>query len=247
MSCRRNWNAVRMVADNIRAGDRSYWNLTKIPDLPTSGFDAIEELHQRGLVKASRREDRVEPTDAFWPWLEELQLAEAQQAAVRQTNAASPGRQPLANTDPGNLPILPSASPEGIVGLPHAPAPGGLKPRRQRVKRPDLLGWEQMCVSIIDFIRTQGGRVTLSQLRRGLNAYRYPEEVFDFALRRLQNRGAIKIEKEPRTRRQWVTLLEVPQKYEATRLPPKRRRHAPRSRGQTPWFQALMAEQELED
>jgi len=244
MGRRENWNAIRMVADNIRAGDRSYWNLTKIPDLPTSGFDAIEELHQRGLVRASLREDRVDPTDAFWPWLEELQLAEAQQAAAQQTNAASPGRQAAANADPGNLPILRSASPEGTVGLPHAPAPALVKPRRPRTKRPKLLSWEQMCVRILDFITTHGCRATLSQLRRGLNAYRYPW-LFDMALRRLQNRGAIKIEKEPRTRRQWVTLLEVPQKYAATKLPPKRRRRAHRSRGQTPWFQALMAEREL--
>ena len=161
MGRRRNWNAVRMVADNIRAGDRSYWNLTKIPDLPTSGFHAIAELHKR-LVIASSRENSVEPTEAFWPWLEEVRLAEAQQAAAQQTNAASPGRQPLANTDPGNLPILPFVSPEGIVGLPHAPAPGGLKPRRQRVKRPDLAGLEQMCVKHRRLDRTQGASLALS-------------------------------------------------------------------------------------
>jgi len=234
-----------MVADNIRAGDRSYRNLTKIPDLPTSGFDAIEELHQRSLVKASFREDRVEPTDAFWPWLEELQLAEAQQAAAQQTNAASPGRQPLANTDPGHLPILPSASPEGIVGLPHAPAPALVKPRRPRIERPDLDRVDQMCVKIVDLMNHKGHRLPLSIIRRGVNAYRYPPWLIDMALRRLQR--ALKIEKAPGTRRQWATLLEVPQKYEATRLPPKRRRDAPRSRGRSPWFQALMAEQELED
>ena len=161
---------------------------------------------------------------------------------MSQEISLNTGRQAVANTDPGNLPME-FASPEGTVGLPYALAPA---PRRQRVKRPERLGWDRMCVRILDFITTHGRRVTLSQLRRGLNAYRYPW-LFDMALRRLQNRGAIKIEKEPRTRRQWVTLLEVPQKYAATKLPPKRRRRAPRSRGQTPWFQALMAERELGD
>jgi hypothetical protein len=246
MGRRRNWDAVRMVAENIASGDRSYWNLLKIPDLPTSGVPAMAELHENRFVIASSRENSVEPTEAFWPWLEGVRQTEAQQAAAQQANDALPGRQAVANTDPGNLPMLEFASPEGTVGFPHSPAPGGLKPRRQRVKRPELLGWEQMCVSVINFIRTQGGRVTLSQLRRGLNAYRHPE-VFDFALRRLQKRRAIKIENEPGSRREWVTLLEVPQKYEATKLPLERRRCAPRSRGQTPWFQALMAERELED
>ncbi len=244
MGRRRNWNAVRMVADNIRAGDRSYWNLTKIPDLPTSGVLAIAELHKKHLVIASSRENSVEPTEAFWPWLEEVRQAEAQQAAAQQTNAASPGRQPLANTDPGNLPILPFVSPEGIVGLPHASAPRGLKPRRQRVKRPDLDQVDQMCVKIVDLMNHKGHRLPLSIIRRGLNANRYPG-LLDFAFGRLHR--ALKIEKEPGTRRKWVTLLEVPEKYAATRLPPKRRRHSPRSRGQTPWFQARMAEREWED
>ena len=53
MGRRTYWNAVRMVAENIRLGDREYWNLTKIPDLPTSGSDAIRELEEKGLVKAS--------------------------------------------------------------------------------------------------------------------------------------------------------------------------------------------------
>ena len=245
MGRRKNWNAARMIADSLRAGDRSYRNLTKIPDLPTSAFAAIDELVSKGLVKASWSEGRVEPTEAFWPWLETLRLAEAQQAAAQQTNAALPGRQAVANTDPGNLPMLEFASREGAVGLPHAPAPALVKPRRPRIKRPDLDRVDQMCVKIIDFMNHYGRRLPRSTVRRGVNDYRYPG-VFDFALRRLRNR-ALTIEKEPRTRREWLTLFEVPPKYEATALPPKRRRHAPRSRGQSPWFRALMAEQELED
>jgi len=234
-----------MVAEDIAIGDRVFWNLVQRPDLPTSGFDAIEELHKKGLVTASLRENRVEPTEAFWPWLEELQLAEAQQAAAQQTNAVLPGRQSLPSPDPAP-PILPFASPEGAVGLPHAPVQALIKPRRAQVNRPDLEHVDQMCVRILDFMNHNGHRLPLSTIRRGLNAYRC-RDLFNRALRRLQNRRAIMVDKEPATRREWVTLQELPQKYRATKLPPKRRRHAPHSRGQTFWFQALMAERELED
>jgi hypothetical protein len=88
--------------------------------------------------------------------------------------------------------------------------------------------------------------MTSSQLRRGVSGYRYPE-IYDLALQKLQSLRAIKVEKEPETRRQWVTLLEIPPKYEAMRPKPKRKRRKPRSRGQTEWFQRLMDEQELED
>lgn len=245
MGRRNYWNAVRMIAEDIRAGDRRYWNLTKNPDLPTSGVCAIEELHEQGLVKASSREDRVEPTEAFWPWLEELQQAEAQQAAT-QWNQSSSARQPPATAVPTSVPASALEPPEGTRSSPRTVAPAAIKARRPRIKRPDLDQVNQMCVKIIDFMNHKGHQLPLSTIRRGVNAHRYPE-VFDFALRRLQNGRAIKIEKEPGSRREWATLLEVPQKYEATRLPPKRRRHAPRSRGQTAWFQEFMAERELED
>jgi hypothetical protein len=112
MSCRRNWDAVRMVAEDIAIGDRSYCNLTKNPNLPTPGCAAIDELDRRGLVKASFREDRVDPTEAFWPWLEEVRQAE-QEAAAEQTNAALPGRQAVANSNPGKTPMVGFASAEG--------------------------------------------------------------------------------------------------------------------------------------
>src|ERR1035437_7606902 len=50
MGRRNDWNAVRMVAENIRLGDRSFWNMTMIPDLPTPGWKAIRELEEKGPV-----------------------------------------------------------------------------------------------------------------------------------------------------------------------------------------------------
>ncbi len=242
MGRRRNWNAVRMVAEDIAIGDRSYRNLTKRPDLPTCGFAAIEELHRRGLIKASFGDDLVEPTEAYWSWLETLRLAEAQQAAAQQNSPGSPGRESLANTQAAIVSTLPSAS--ETRSPVDAVAPAVIKPRRPQVNRPDLSHVDQMCVRIVDFMSHNGRRLPYSTIRRGVNAYRYPG-LLDFAFQRLHR--ALKIEEEPGTRRKWVTLLEVPEKYAATRLPPERRRHRPRSRGQTPWFQEFIDERELED
>jgi hypothetical protein len=81
--------------------------------------------------------------------------------------------------------------------------------------------------------------VTLSNLRRGVNAYRYGNN-YELAIQKLQELGAITVEKERRTRRQWVTVLAIPKRFQATRPKPKTRRHRPRSRGRTTWFQNLM-------
>jgi hypothetical protein len=130
MGHRSNWDAIRMVAEDIAIGDRSYWNLTKIPDLPTSGVLAIAELHEKRLVIASSRENRVEPTEAFWPWLEVVRQAEEQQAAAQQTNAVLRGRESLGTSQAAKVPTLSFPSPAGGSGsLPNALAPAAGKPR----------------------------------------------------------------------------------------------------------------------
>jgi hypothetical protein len=124
--------------------------------------------------------------------------------------------------------------------------PAASKPYRPRVKRPDLTAFDVLCVRILDVIkRGSGGTVTCSQVRRALNAHRY-KEVYEKAFQTLISRRIIKVQKEAGTRRQLVILLQIPPKYVLTRPKPKRH-HKPRSRGQTLWFQDLMAEQELED
>jgi len=119
------------------------------------------------------------------------------------------------------------------------------EPRRPRGRGPDLSLRDLMYVRILHFITTHGCRVTLSQLRRGLNASRY-HGTFDAAVRQLQDLGAITIEQEPGTRRLWLTLVEIPKQQETTRPQPKRRLHRPRSRGQTNWFQSLMTRRTAE-
>lgn len=119
------------------------------------------------------------------------------------------------------------------------------EPQCPRDSRPDLSPVDQICVRILGFIKTHECRVTLSQLRRGLNASRY-HGTFDAAVRHLQDLGAMTIEKEPGSRRQWVTLVEAPSEFKATRPQPTRRLHRPRSRGQSPWFRSLMTRRTAE-
>jgi hypothetical protein len=89
MGRRNYWNAVRMVANNIELGDRSFSNLTRIPDLPTSGWAAIRELEEKGLVTVTGY-SVVEPTPAFGPWLHKLKLEETEQAIARQREIYAP-------------------------------------------------------------------------------------------------------------------------------------------------------------
>jgi hypothetical protein len=100
-----------------------------------------------------------------------------------------------------------------------------------------------MCVRILDFTKHRGGRVTVSNLRRGVNAYHYGD-TYELAIQKLQKLGAITVEKEPGTRRLWLTVLAIPKCFQATRGKPKGRQHAPRSRGRTTWFKAR-AQREL--
>ncbi len=116
-------------------------------------------------------------------------------------------------------------------------APAAVKPGRRD------LGLDQACVRIVVFIKRHGGRVTMSQLRRGLNAYRHPQ-VYEAAIKHLLDLGAIKVEK-PGSRRQWISVIRIPKRYQAIRPNPKRRRHRPRSRGRNPWFELLLAKKTL--
>jgi hypothetical protein len=121
-------------------------------------------------------------------------------------------------------------------------APG--KPGRARVIRPGLEHVDQICIRILAFIKRQGGRVTVSQLKRRLNAYRYPQ-VYKAAIQQLLDLGAIEVEKEPGNRRKWISLLEIPERFQATRSIHKRRGHPARSRGRTLWFELFLAKQTL--
>ena len=206
MGRRSYWNAVRMVADNIEAGDRSFWNLTKIPDLPTSGLDAIHELEEKGLVKASWLDDHVEPTPEFWRWLEEQQSIETAQAIARQKAMPLPWQVPAPAPEPAKPLTV------AVPAVPDAPNTHSYTRRwcfstkygRPRITNREFMCVHEMCLRILDFMGDHGGHVTSSALRRGLNAYRYPEQ-YEEAFQTLLSLKGLKLEKEPGSRRQWVT------------------------------------------
>lgn len=66
------------------------------PSSPTPGLDAIQQLEREGLVTTSLREGRIEPTPAFWPWLEGLRAAEVQAGDSDGRLAPRPWAQGLA-------------------------------------------------------------------------------------------------------------------------------------------------------
>lgn len=151
---------------------------------------------------------------------------------MSQSNSRPPMAAHMPEEEPNNMPET------------AAPAPG--KPGRARVIRPDLEHVDQISIRILAFIKRQGGRVTVSQLKRGLNAYRYPH-VYEAAIQQLLDIGAVRLEKEPASRRQWISLLETPERFQATPSIPKPRQHPPRSRGRTPWFELHLAKQTLKN
>jgi hypothetical protein len=164
---------------------------------------------------------------------------EPEPAVRRQTDAGSPGCQLLATGKVGQEGTSEARPIENTSRGLETTAPPAVKSRRPRVIRPDLEPVDQVCVSILDFTKHRGRRVSFSGLRRGVNAYRYGNN-YELAIQKLQELGAITVEKERRTRRQWITVLEIPKRSQATRPKPKTRRHKPRSRGQTLWFRNLM-------
>jgi hypothetical protein len=239
-----------MIAEDIAIGDRSYRNLVKIPDLPTSGFDAIEELHQRGLVKASWSEDRVEPTEAFWPWLEEVRQAEEQQAAAQQNSPGSPERESLATSQATRVPTLSFPSPVGGTGsLPDALAPAAGKPRRPRSPRlqkslfSHLTGTAALASRILyklDELVGYSDEISMRDLERATNAYKYP--LWPAAWRMVTERGCVEVTPGS-NRQQLIRLVRVPGdlqwRCELTSMykPPRRRR-----RPQTEWFREHLPE-----
>ena len=79
------WTPIRHVAENVSAGDRSYWNLMKIPELSCSKVsEAISEMERIGVLSVTGY--RVEPTAAFGLWLAELRRREDQPQAVPPPN-----------------------------------------------------------------------------------------------------------------------------------------------------------------
>lgn len=117
--------------------------------------------------------------------------------------------------------------------------------RRQPVFRPDLKGRpvELWMVRWIDALNCLGGQAYLRDLRRATNSSKGKPHS-EMALARLEATGVMRF--EPEGRRVLVTIAKRPPQYLQPQLKPKKRRHPPRSRGRTPWFEDLLRRREEE-
>ncbi len=212
MSCSK-WTPLRYVAESINAGDRSYFNLVKIPQIGVSqASDAISEMERKGVVVFAPG-FRVEPTEAFRVWLDELRQRDD------QTNVRQPAEQPKA--------VLLEAPPQA------APA-STLTVKRKRyfahLSRDPYEARLEMAARIKETMEAMNRRtMTVSALKRTLHADRHPE-AWKEAIERLVVHRIAKIADGNITLK-W-SKFELPSPY--GRPKPKRRR---RNRGQSEWYQ----------
>ena len=182
------WNAIRAVAEDINLGDRSYWNLLKIPHLDFGqAREAIRELERNGMVSVT--DYRVEPTEAFGSWFVELRRQEDTRTTgrpVEQPAAASQQAIP-----PGDTP-----APRTLRRISKKPSTTALA-----VRILEKLAGRQL--KYFDVGCPISGEMPMGQLRRALNAYRLAD--WDRALNVCKQFGAISIDQPGK-----VKLLGVP-------------------------------------
>jgi hypothetical protein len=162
----RNWTPVRIIAEAIFNGRKRISYLARIPGGLETVSTVLEELQNRGLVSAWPANDMVEPTEAFWLWIERVQCDEAMQRSLQQSRLSMAGLE-YSSTLPEaeeSSPPVPMPMDESIT----LPEPTGLalpRSRRPGVKRLDPSRMDEKCVRIVDFLRRNGVCVTASQLR----------------------------------------------------------------------------------
>jgi hypothetical protein len=195
------WNAIRAVAEEINHGDRSYWNLLKIPHL---GFgqarEAISELERKGVVSVTGY--RVEPTEAFGSWLADLRRRED----ARTTRG--PVEQPAAVSQQA-IPSGDTPATRTLGGIRKKPSTAALAARIL-----DRLAGRRL--TYVDVGRLISAAMPMKQLRRSLNAYRFNN--WDQAVRFCEQLRAIKVGPDGLT-----TLLQVPARLFPTPPPPTRK------------------------
>ena len=207
MGRRNDWNAVRMVAENIRLGDRSFWNLTMIPDLPTPGWKAIRELEEKKLVTVFG--DHVAPTPAFWPWIEKLQSEETERAIARQKallppwQVSAPAPEPCKPTPP--VPAVPD-EPLSRPSITKVRATSKFRRSLFDHLKPE----EALAAKILMKLEARcgfNGRITKRELEREMNANKQPR--WAEAWCRLVWDKYIRVSAGP-NRQQFIELLEIP-------------------------------------
>jgi hypothetical protein len=124
-------------------------------------------------------------------------------------------------------------------------------PRSNKKPRISLISAVRRCTSpefwmvkLLDALDYFGGQAYMRDLRRRVNDHK-DKQASAAALERLISLGCIRVERQGR--RQLVTVVKIPRWAKRTRPPQKRQRHAPGSRGQTPWFKNLIRQRELQE
>ena len=208
-----NWTPIRYVAENISAGDRSYWNLMKIPELETGRISAaISELEEEGLITVTGWRV-VEPTEAFHVWFADFRQRR-DQTSVRQ-----PVEPPKADP-PKARPQKPPVSTRTVTR----------KRYFAHLSADRYQAGMEMAARIKETIEAMGRRtMTLSALKRSLHANRHPA-AWKEAIRRLVVHRIATVADGNITLK-W-SEFELPNPY--GRLKPKRHE---RNRGQSEWFE----------
>ncbi len=213
---RRHWGALRMVAENISAGDRSYWNLLRIPDISArQAGDALTEMVQKGV--ASVTDFQVEPTAVFDRWLSDLR----QQEDAPSTRG--PGDQPAAVTlqvQPENAPVTVR---NHVVRKPYF---------RHLSADPRQAALETSARIREQLENLRGNTARLSPLRRAMHGYRHPA-AWDEAVRILVQRRHATVADGSITL-VWSKDDSLPGAYGR----PKNDRRLKRKRKQTKWFKS---------
>jgi hypothetical protein len=222
---RRDWSPLRLVAENIGAGDRSYSNMRKIPELSfEQGPEAISQLVQIGMVTVTG--DRVEPTAAFGSWLADLRQQEnalIARGSVKQPVAVSqqgPQGNPAKSThdyDRENRPVA------------------GQKRNLSRREFSHLSPVGQLAAQIIDRLDCLGSQTTKRTLERSMSAHKLP--LWQQAWKMLLAWKCIQLTAGGR-RQQIVTLVDLPAWAEPKTAVKKRRRKRP----PTEWFKQRLPE-----
>ena len=248
---RSDWSAVRMMANSIAFGGRSYWNLMNIPDLPPPGRDAINELAKDGLVKVSLVDNRVEPTAAFWPWLEELRTAEANASAIPNTGEIAPVPRAIIAPGADRQNLQASSVIEESTSRPEVCQPlrsaDGSSPARslphtrtRNSKRRELFSHLKpvpaLAAEILMTLCKPGrfkDKITKRAVERAKNANKHADWAAAWSL--LIREKCIRVTAGP-NRQQFIALLEIPRYLQPQVKKPRRRRKP------TQWFKDHEAE-----
>ena len=212
---RTDWSAIRIIAESISGGEKSFSDLINIPGLPSSGYEALKELDRKGLIVMSW--ETVSPTPAFAPWLEDQRNARTRVQQLDQAQAVQPGS--VAET-----PVTPATAATRVIRNHRREVF-----RRRWSKLSDLEQWQ---TAIINFLDAHGESKEHS-LKRTLRFDRHPE-IARKALAELIRRRILKHRKQGKST--FLSIARIPAKLNGQRKLESQTRKRTRSKAPGEWF-----------